>query len=189
MAAEPWFKIGEAHGLRFLKEQLKGLDDLPKWVSRAKVLDLGCAEGLIGKHCIDTLGADLVHGLEILPDRIKRAQALTEGYDNARFWVANLNNLPEVEKTIGAELPEKYDVVLALAILHKLKDPAGVMRWAAARCSRTFVVRMPGYHDFFEDHRSKGARIEPDKILTGWKRASDKQGPRNERTLIYTPKS
>lgn len=189
MAVEPWFKIGEAPGLRFLKEQLKGLDDLPKYASRASVLDLGCAEGLIGKHLIDTLGADLVHGVEIVEGRIKLAREQFSGYDNAKFWVGNLNNLPELEQTMAPDLLPKYEVVLLLAILHKLKDPVAVLKWCASRCSRALVVRLPGYTPYFEDRRSKGQKVDPAAILGGgWQLCSDKQGPRNERTLIFRPK-
>lgn len=186
--ADLWFKIGSNPGYRFVKEQLTGLDKLQTWCQRASILDLGCAEGLIGKYYVDSVGADLLHGIESVPERVAEAQRQcaqyeVDGQKYVEFFCADLNDAAAL-----AELPlrPRYDVVLALAILHKLKDPVGMLRWAAARCDQTLVVRMPGSEDSFSDKRSGGVVVEPAKILAGeWDLVIDRAGPRGERNLIF----
>ncbi len=180
----PWFKIGTEPGLRFLKEQLSGLELLQDKAPRARILDLGCAEGLIGKYYIDTFGADLVHGIEVDELRVDQARELCSGYENARFWVGNLNDLDKVESE--AELLEQYDIVLVLAIIHKLKDPRKVLLWAARRSARYIAVRLPHASPEFRDARSGDQKIKPIDILaTEFKLIQYRLGPRNEWTGIW----
>lgn len=178
-----WFKIQDQPGLRVLKEQLKGLEPLP--TSRKTILDLGCAEGLIGKHFIDVFGADLVHGLEIVPERVEMARKLCSGYDNAVFSVANLDDLAATDRLL---LP-KYDVVLMLAIAHKLLDPNKAIRWAANKAKEHFVIRMPGRDRTFVDKRSNNVKVSPLKLLApDFKLVSESLGGRDEMTLIFQRK-
>lgn len=183
---EPWFKIGEAHGLRFLKEQLLGLDAVRALASRASVLDLGCAEGLVGKYLIDTHGADLLQGVEYLPERVEEAQRQCAGYINAQFFQADLNDLKAVEKAMGEMLLPGYGVVLLLAILHKLREPEHLLKWAADHCIGVMAVRYPGAVPEFTLKHAKRT-CAPDKMLRGWgwKPIAEMPGPRNELTITY----
>lgn len=185
--AQPWFKIGDAPGLRFLKEQISGMDALMPFLPRASVLDLGCAEGLIGKYYVDTLGVDVLHGVEIMKDRVEVARKQCAGYMNVNFWAADLSKPAEVDKLDGI-LPQ-YDVVLALAILHKLPDPVGVLKWAAAKARKALVVRMPGPDRIFLTRGEKRSRIDPTHILSGeFELLKAQIGPRSELTMTYKRK-
>lgn len=183
-----WFKIGDEPGLRFLKEQLTGLDVVRDYAPRARILDLGCAEGLIGKYFIDTYGADLLHGLEAEASRVKLARELCAGYEGAQFWAADLNDLSRID----AEIPllPKYDVILSLAILHKLKDPIGCLKWAAAHTGNIVAVRLPGSGPTFQDSRSGNVMVEPLKILSAeFDVIAQGPGPRNEWTGVWRRKA
>jgi Trans-aconitate methyltransferase len=186
--AEAWFKIGEAPGLRFLKEQLEGLVELWPLCRRARVLDLGCAEGLLGKYLLDTIGADLLHGVEVMPERVAVAAKLCEGYFNARFAAHDLNDLAGLQLKLAGlgEIDSKveYDVTLLLAILHKLREPAACLRWVAERTARAIAVRMPGPERTFLN-RHTNAVFNPFEVLKGWQLISEKPGPRNELTLVF----
>lgn len=183
MANEPvhWYKIGDMPGLRSLKEQLRGLEKLQRFISRSSVLDLGCAEGSISKWLVDSYGADHVDGIESVAARVDIAKALSHGYENLHYYQADLN----APMTIEGLLPI-YDIVLALAILHKLKDPEGALQWAAAKAWKYLVVRMPGKEWTFMDRRSDGKVFDPKAILEPkWKVFSAEAGPRDELTIIF----
>lgn len=179
-----WFKIGGAHGLRFLKEQLEGLDAVRAGCSRASVLDLGCAEGLIGKYLIDTCGADLVHGVELHPLRVEEANKQLAGYSNVKMIEGDLNEPEKISSDLGAE-PGVYDVVLLLAILHKLRDPAAALLWAAQRCKKLMAIRLPTAERVFATRHDKKI-IDVAKILgANWHLLDEKPGPRRELTLTF----
>lgn len=180
----PWFKIGDAPGLRFLKEQISGLDALKPYLPRASVLDLGCAEGSIAKYYVDTLGVDIAHGIEILKQRVDVARKQCAGYMGVQFWAGDLDNLPELDKLEG--LLPKYDIVLTLAVLHKLARPIEALKWAAARAGKVIAVRMPGPDLVFVARGSKAVRVEPQRILADEFDLIGKQiGPRSEMTLTF----
>lgn len=188
MKPEAWFKVGDAPGLRVLKEQISGLEVLAEVAPRATILDLGCAEGLIGKYYVDTFGADLVHGIESVAARVEQAKVLCEGYAELGFFSADLNDRDALDR--GGELLDSYDIVLALAILHKLKNPEAALLWCAGKCARVLAVRMPNRNHWFEDARSGGKRFEPEKTLAAdWTLLSANLGPRAERTLVFKRKS
>lgn len=150
---------------------------------RATVLDLGCAEGLIGKQAIETHGADLVHGVELLPERVEQARRHCAGFFNAEFHAVDLNN---TEALADLPLLIRYDVVLLLAILHKLKNPERALRWAAARCGKVLVYRAPRSACAFQDARSGNELVDPSQILQReFELVSQAMGPRNEWTGIW----
>ena len=71
------------------------------------VLDVGSAEGLIAKACLDA-GASVVHGIEIDAARAAKARGLCQ--DKARFFVADLDSDgPNIEE---AELLPVYDCLI-----------------------------------------------------------------------------
>ncbi len=172
-----WFKLGDKPGMRFLKDQLKGLEPLQKLARRATVLDCGCAEGLIGRWLMDTAGADVLHGIELVPERIEEARKQCAGYSSVRFEVGDLAQEQDW-------LEPRYDVVLMLAILHKLRDPIEVLK-RYADMAEVIAIRLPTSERTFTDERSGNVKISPMKILRGFDLVSDVLGPRNERTMIW----
>ena len=176
----PWFKIDRDPGLRDLKEQMHGLDALKQFSARASVLDLGCAEGLIGKFMIDVWGADHVDGIEVVPARVEKARELCEGYENARFFCSNFDD----PSTLPEDLLPRYDVVLALAIAHKLRDPVAFIEWAAEHAN-VLAIRLPTKHPIFRNKRSGMVEINPQEILSDWNLIWKGRGPRTEWTGIW----
>jgi hypothetical protein len=176
-----WFKRGSEPGLRSEKEQLIGLDAIRPFMPRASVLDLGTAEGCLLKFYVDTLGVDLGHGVEIVSDRVEKAKEICKGYINLDFFCADLNKRHKIDRFA---LPE-YDVVLALAILHKLEQPIETLQWAARKARRAIAIRLPGREQTFTDRRSGNVLVDPVAILPDFKLISAQPGPRAEMTMIF----
>ena len=114
--AQRWFKFDD-EGDRDLGEQLRGLGPLLTSVKGRTVLDVGCAEGLISLALLER-GAAHVHGVEIVTDHVRVARQVAYdrgfGYGKVAFDYADANEYR----------PKRhYDVLLMLAVLHKLKAP------------------------------------------------------------------
>ena len=131
-----WFDHGQKRKAdRTLKQQLRGLGELQDRIAGKSVLDIGCAEGLISIQLIDR-GAIAAHGIEMRPDYVEDANRL-RGDRACTFEVANANDwIPQ----------RQYDVVLMLAVLHKLKDPAEACLRFAQAARELVVLRLPPKH-------------------------------------------
>jgi len=142
-----WFRTKGRDGDRTLDEQMIGLEPLSTEIRGKRVLDFGCAEGLIGMELINR-GATGVTGIDSVEDHIKvgKAIATDEGID-IRLVVGNLNDYP-------VETLEPVDVVLLLAILHKLRNPSAFAARAAALAKEQVVVRLPPSGAVIRDERS-----------------------------------
>jgi SAM-dependent methyltransferase len=139
MAKTPDVKGRWFDGDRTLAQQLMGLDRLWRRVPGKTVLDVGCAEGEISLECARR-GAVGVLGIEIRADAVaaadhQRLHALKGGpAESCWFQVEDANTFtPAI----------KYDVVLLLAILHKLKDPTAAVRRYAEAAREWVVIRLP----------------------------------------------
>jgi SAM-dependent methyltransferase len=144
-----WFRIeGVQDGDRNIADQLRGLG-VVEFKDKA-VLDLGCAEGLIAKYAL-LQGAKLVHGLEIVPGHVEVArEQCAEFGDRAKFYRMDLNAFATHDYLI-----EHYDVVLMLAILHKLRWPFGLLYGIMRFTPEVCVVRLaPGSAGIIRDDRS-----------------------------------
>ena len=135
-----WFNTNITTGLRDLDERVSGLDPLRRNiktyqnVAPIRILDVGCAEGLIS----DWLGesASIVTGIDADPDKIEAAKKL---YPKQKFLLGNADNVS------GLVADQKYDVVLLLAILQKLDDPMPLLRDAFNRAEKSVAIRVPDY--------------------------------------------
>lgn len=139
-----WFTTPGRLGDRTLESQLIGLDRLLRECDGQTILDVGCAEGLIGME-LARRGARLVHGVEVVPGHIDVAKEL-RGDLPCSFEVANANSY---------EPQGQFDTVLMLAVLHKLKDPSAACKRFAAAARRTVVIRLPPYGLVIVDSRSE----------------------------------
>lgn len=127
-----WFFIrGIQDGYRSIEEQMRGLDF---HVSGRTVLDVGCAEGLIAQRMKQD-GATLVHALEYNERLLRIGESLC-GKEVAFFH-------HDVRKGLPSQLLPRYDVVLLLAILHKLDAPDAHLRMLAKRAAERVVIRLP----------------------------------------------
>lgn len=127
-----WFNIPGRPGPRTLEQQLLGLDPLFAECKGKTVLDVGCAEGMISIE-LARRGALAVHGIEVATRRVKVG----------RFRVGPLPVTLEVADANVWQPRRQYDIVLALAVLHKLKDPSSAARRLADACKDLMVLRLP----------------------------------------------
>lgn len=130
-AAFGWFALANRPGDRTLDQQLTGIDPLWDRVVGKTVLDIGCAEGLITLECCKR-GAIFARGVEIVPAHVQMAESLRSGpcafeVGDAQAWVPD----------------QRYDVVLLLAVLHKLPDPTSACVQLARVAKELCVIRFP----------------------------------------------
>lgn len=145
-----WFHIdGVQTGDRQLAEQMAGLEwfkGQPGLLAGASILDIGCAEGLIGMEFLEmTMGHGMkgnLVGLEMLPSRVKTADEIARAR-GLRFYSAFVQHDAETFH-LQSLWAEPFDVVLALAIAHKLKEPGEFLRAAAGMCRKFMAIRLPG---------------------------------------------
>lgn len=176
MTRRGWYVIaGVQDGDRTLDQQIKGLDAID---FRGKtVLELASAEGLMSKWMIER-GAKSVDGIEIVAEHVKEAWRQCAGLP-CGFDVDDLNI---------AHAPRKsYDLVMALAILHKVKDPSAVAR-RYARCCKEMVIRLPPENaPLIVDARSGNVPYDIDKVMRGegFERTRVTEGHLREWTAQY----
>lgn len=135
------------------------------------VLDLGCAEGLIGYQFLKAGAADVL-GLDGLEAHIAVGRKHCPG---VRFKVRDLN----VQKPPSAA---SFDIVLALAILHKLSDPARGARYCTHSARSLVVIRLPiGSVGVIEGKHTKvGCNLLEVMTAERFCLTDTRQGPRGE---------
>lgn len=133
-----WFKVPgvRPEGDRTLAEQIIGIADALAEARGKTVLDLGCAEGLISLEFAKA-GASRVEGIESLDSHLEIARAVCAGYP-ITFTQAYLQDW-----IVKYPKPPKYDIVLALGIVHKMKVPGDLLAWACKSCSDLLLFRAP----------------------------------------------
>lgn len=135
-----WFQVPGVRpdGDRTLEEQMKGLKPALDEAKGRTVLDLGCAEGLIGRE-FARAGASLVVGVELLETHLAVAREVCKGLP-MRFICAHLN-----DHVAANPKPELFDIVLALGVIHKLPDPSIPLRFAARSARDLMLFRAPAH--------------------------------------------
>jgi SAM-dependent methyltransferase len=142
-----WFKGLGRDGDRSIEQQMIGLERLVAEVQGKTVIDAGCAEGLISLE-LAKAGARNCVGLEIIGKFVVIANRLAEEQElPCEFITANLNEFDLSDKPHA-------DIVLMLAILHKLRDPSRVCAALAALARDLVVIRLPPYGLKIIDARS-----------------------------------
>lgn len=137
-----WFKIdGVQDGDRTVEEQLQGLEAIAHRFRNASVLDLGCAEGLIGKHCVTAWRARAADGVGCVTTELEEARRQCAGLP-MRFFEGDFRKLDERDRLLDVLHPS-YDIVLLLSILHKLRDPIAFLQWALRFADDVVVIRLP----------------------------------------------
>ncbi len=150
-----WFQTEGRPGDRTLEMQLLGLDPLFDEAKGATILDVGCAEGLLSME-LAKKGAQ-VTGVEIVESHIEVAKQL-RGALSCRFEVADANDY---------QPDEDYDIVLLLAILHKLKDPSRACARFAKAAKNLVVMRLPPENaPTIIDERSGNVRHDVAAVMT-----------------------
>jgi SAM-dependent methyltransferase len=137
-----------ARALGWYCDKLDGLSDLLARARGASVLDIGCNRGLISLQ-FAIAGADAVHGCDIFEPGVQIArQNLSEFPAASRFEVVDLTGgAPALEDAFGLSYRSKYDIVLLLAVYHKLRrvmareDLTALVWHLAARTGKYFAYR------------------------------------------------
>jgi 2-polyprenyl-3-methyl-5-hydroxy-6-metoxy-1,4-benzoquinol methylase len=132
-ATTGWFVTRRRAGDRTIQQQMTGLEPLLADVSGRSVLDVGCAEGLIGVECAKA-GASKIDGVELVAGHVDLGLRLARKWKNVRLQEGDANSFVPAER---------YDVVLLLAILHKLRNPSQSCRTLADACEGLCVIRYP----------------------------------------------
>jgi SAM-dependent methyltransferase len=175
-----WFRIaGVQDGDRSLKDQLKGLAPALAEASGKSVLDLGSAEGLISLE-FARAGARRVVGLEVVVEHVELARKLCAG-SVCEFHAVDLDK-------VAVDLDVGYDVVLMLAIIHKLKEPARVLSMFASIARELVVFRMPAFWEgkpptTFRSERYAQQSVDVAKVLRARSFVLERieRGPTSER--------
>lgn len=133
--SKPWFKIDDRDSERTLDQQMQGLGYLKDFCRGKTILDVGCAEGLISMELVQHHGAKLANGVELVDDRVHAANKRCRDLGiAAQYYIGEAENF--VPK-------DQYDIVLMLAILHKLKNPTAACAAYADHCRELMVIRLP----------------------------------------------
>lgn len=173
-----WFHTEGRPGDRSFDQQLLGLGQLFVECSGKTVLDVGCAEGLISIE-LARRGALAVHGVEIVHEHVKVGRTL-------------VGDLPVTLENADANVWQprrQYDIVIALALLHKLRDPSAAARRLVRACKDLLVLRMPPKNGMvIRDVRSgyRPHNIHETLLIEGFVRLSiDNNGPFGELVAYY----
>lgn len=171
--AKGWFQGLGRDGDRSISQQMIGLEQLLLQVPGKSVLDAGCAEGLISIE-LARAGAASCVGLERVASYIPIAQN-EAGQLPCSFVCADLN-----EYDVAAH--GQVDIVIMLAILHKLKNPSTVCAALAALARDLVVIRLPPYGMVIRDARSNNEPHDIGVVMAsaGFELTSVVAGPRDE---------
>ena len=162
-----WFTTETTQGIRTLEDRTAGLERLQKNIRTLQtqeplsVLDIGCAEGLIGDWL--TMGsAKKLLGMEGDKIKVESAAQIYSAQideDRYRFIRTDVQDLAAVCR--HNNIQEKFDIVLLLAILQKLGDPIPCLEKAVSMADKFVAIRAPQY--FWDQH------VESiDNIMRGW---------------------
>lgn len=126
--------------------RLDGMGDILTRCRGASVLDVGCSRGQVGYDFVIN-GAKVLHGCDIDEEAIKIARAwhMDTRVLESRFEVVDLTKGHEAFMAVFGD--RKYDIVLMIAVYHKLKRVmnaialAALMRDFGKRTNRFFCWR------------------------------------------------
>ncbi|MCC6489156.1 MAG: class I SAM-dependent methyltransferase [Candidatus Hydrogenedentes bacterium] len=145
-----WFSTPGRGGDRTLEQQMVGLESAVVAAKGGVVLDVGCAEGLIAMEFLRA-GAREAVGVERVAAHLDVARTLR---DQERLPLALFHADANVWDPTDCTPYGGFDVVLLLAILHKLKDPSAAAHRFGAVTKSLCVVRLPASGEVIRDERS-----------------------------------
>jgi SAM-dependent methyltransferase len=182
--SEGWFNIpGTQKGPRTLQEQMLGLKPALEETYGKTVLDLGCAEGLIAIEFAKR-GASLVCGIDYNPDLIATAaKEIEKANEHTGKFLPVGCIYADLSEVIEENYHQQFDIVLALAVLHKLNDPEAGAKFCAASAKSLIVIRLPfGSTGTIRGKHNPKAKCDVREIFkeAGFNRERKEIGPRGE---------
>lgn len=176
-----WFAVdGVQEGDRRVEDQLRGLDLIAMNCRNRTVLDLGSAEGLIANH-LCKYGAT-AHCVEIVSSRVETGRRLCSGRP-VKFWCSDVSCFCSIHRG-SIDMMQRYDIVLALAILHKLNHPDWILEYIAKICRRWLAIRLP--EPTISDRRSDFRPLNVPRFLSNdFDLVSEARTFRNEWTAVF----
>lgn len=175
-----WFVIpGEQNGRRSVDEQMLGLHPALEEARGRTVFDMGCAEGAIALE-FARAGAD-VYAVDYKQDMIDTAKRVAVGQRRLAFEVVDLRNV--IRKARLAGKWRTFDIVLALAVLHKLDDPKAATEFVAESCKGLAVIRLPIHAPdgvIKAKHGSNSANVNTIMRAHDFRLEQTVEGPRQE---------
>lgn len=181
-----WFAIpGVQDGDRTIETQMRGLGPALSEARGKSLLDLGCAEGCIAFEFLKA-GAAPIMALDYNEALLKTAALERRKLPKRHRFAIEFR----LQDLATFKPGRQWDIVLALAIVHKLDDPAAAVRLVADSAKSLAVIRMPwhakgttvvGKHsgvecDVAKIMRAKRFRLEreeqgpPDELVHYWRR-------------------
>lgn len=179
MMRHGWFIIpGRQTGDRTLEEQRTGVERALSECKGKRVLDLGCAEGLLSLE-FARAGARAVHCVDSVGEHLTVAQDICSSHRNMTFQQMNLNT-PE-------PLAHRFDIVLALGVAHKLREPRVGIAYAAQSSDDLVLVRMTRYADAVLTSKFTGVTcdVRTEMYAQGFWLQFVEPGPRQETVHYY----
>lgn len=178
-----WFAIpGQQEGRRTLTEQMLGLHPALAEARGRSVVDFGCAEGLIAIEFAKA-GAQ-VRACDYNASMIDTAKRLAEGVPNVEFLHADL-------REVMSDTSWRCDILLLLAVLHKMPQPQLALEHFADIAGDLMVIRLP-VGSSGERLRSKHTNERCNVNLTmgqrGFALEKSLTGPRRERVQYWRRK-
>ena len=178
-----WFIVpGRQRGDRTLDDQMLGITPALAEAPGKTVLDLGCAEGLVGREFAKA-GAVDVHGIDVVREHIDTARELCAAFPQMRFDVMHLDNFAG---------EREYDIVLALGVAHKLHEPERFIRYVAHSARQLAIIRLSGRANGSLMHSKQDYGVPTVDVAATMRRegfALDRtlDGPRGERVMYWRP--
>lgn len=134
-----WFRIpGKQEGDRTLQEQMLGIGPALAEAKDCTVADYGCAEGLIAVEFVKA-GAKAVYACDFNPRLIRVAKRVV----GTKVQLEQVDLRHRIGRDNSHGQVQRFDIVLALAIIHKMHSPELAARFFAGAAGRLLVVRLP----------------------------------------------
>lgn len=145
--------------------RMDGMTDLVIRAKGASVFDIGCNRGLVSFEMANN-GARLVHGCDIFAEGVQTAREIFADLRGceSRFEVIDLTGGPNAVTNAFGDM--RYDIVLCLATLHKLRR---LMKAAEAEeLMRHFGQRAQKYFGWRATSNSPEGNEDEMKLLDNW---------------------
>ena len=181
MGDKGWFRTAlRPEGDRDAAEQLKGLELALSQASGKTVLDLGCAEAVISRE-FALAGAAEVLGIELLESHLRIGREVCKDVPQVRLLRASL--LDHIKQNPE---PQQFDIVLALAICHKLPDPSVPLRFAARSAKDLLLFRDPKPDGIIRSkHTKKPCNVPKVMLSLGFREEAIFASSRGERVQYW----